>query len=47
MPLIALAVVVLIVLIIVLNPKRWRRLSDSARGIKKQVRAGTEDDGQG
>ncbi len=44
MHIIALGIVVLVVLIVVLNPKRWQRLTESARKLKKGVRTELGDD---
>jgi len=41
---IALGIVLLVLLIFLLNPKRWQRLSDSARSLRKNVEAGQDED---
>ena len=39
-----LGIVVAVVLLFVLNPKRWRALGDSARGVRESFREGEHDD---
>ena len=41
---IAAGIGLLVVLMIVLNTNRWRRLAESARKLKKGVETGLEDD---
>ena len=43
---VALGIVMLVVLIVVLNPKRWQRLSDGARRLKKGVETGLDEEGE-
>ena len=39
-----LGIVVAVVLLFVLNPKRWKALGDSARDVRESIRDGGHDD---